>query len=196
MNRISKCIAESLEEQGIIKNSDLYICQYGLEAFISSFVEVGSILIISVLIGNFIEALLLFIAFIPLRLYAGGFHANTRLRCYLVSIGVYIVFTIILKTLPSNLYFITNLFGTGFNIIIVFLHAPVIHDNRTVSDIEKKHYRKFSIYICMVESIVILILTILNSNSSFAFSLLSGQIAVSFSMIAAIVKSKLQSETK
>ena len=86
MKNISSEIADMLWNQGIIQEDDVNTCKYGIDLFISSFLEILSILAIAIAFGNFIETTLLFVFFIPLRIYAGGYHADTKLKCYLISL--------------------------------------------------------------------------------------------------------------
>lgn len=191
MKSISGTIADTLWTQGIIQEEDIDTCRYGLDVFISSALEIASILIIAAFVGNFLEAVLLFTAFIPLRVYAGGYHADTKLKCYLISLGVYGIFTVVMNILPQGLYSAVNLLIAVFSLIMILIAAPVIHKNKAVNDIERKHYRKFSIWICSVETAAILLLTAIFPKSPYIVSLAIGQAAVTISMIAAIVKGKI-----
>lgn len=190
MKNISDAIADTLWTQGVIQKEDIDICRYGLDVFISSALEIASILMIAVFVGTFFESVLFFTAFVPLRVYVGGYHANTKLKCYLISLGVYGVFTVIMNILPQGAYSAVSLTITIFSLIMVLIAAPVIHQNKTVHEIEKKHYRKLSIWICAVETIIILLLTAVFPKSPYIVSLAMGQVAVTFSMIAAIIKGK------
>lgn len=191
MKNISESIARTLGNQGIISGEDVDNCRYGLDVFISSVLEIISILIISAAVGNFVETILFFVAFVPLRVYAGGYHADTKLRCYLVSLCVYAVFTIIMNFLPKEFYFVVNLTVTLISVILTLVSAPVIHKNKKINETERKYYRKFSIYICLVETTIILLLTVIFPMSSFAASLAFGQAAVTASMIASVIKRKI-----
>lgn len=62
---------------GIIKDTDRDKCSYGIDIMFSSIMQLLLILIISVFIGNIVETLLFFLMFIPLRIYAGGYHADS-----------------------------------------------------------------------------------------------------------------------
>ena len=104
MKNISDSVADMLWTQGIIQEDDIDKCKYGINIFFSSFFEIFSILLIAAFIGNFIETLLLFGAFIPLRIYAGGYHADTKMKCYLISLGMYGVLCIMTKYIPYNIY--------------------------------------------------------------------------------------------
>ena len=191
MSSISGMITDTLWNQGIIQEEDVNKCRYGLDIFISSVLEIVSILIIAAVIGNFFQTLLFFAAFIPLRVYAGGYHADTKLRCYFVSLAAYGVFTIAMYLLPIKAYLTAAVLATAFTVLVVLSIAPVIHKNKSVNDIERKYYRKFSIGICSVETAIVLLSAAVFPESRFAVSLAFGQAAVAFSMIAAVIQGKM-----
>lgn len=191
MKSISGAIAGALWNQGIIQEEDIDTCRYGLDIFISSTIEIISILLIAVFAGNFFETFLFFLAFTPLRIYAGGYHANTKLRCYLISLGVYCIFTMIMNMMLPDSYWKVNLLITLFSLSMVLISAPVIHKNKYTNKIELKYYRKFSIWICSTETIMILLLTVIFPKSPYIVSLAMGQAAVTISMISAHIKQKI-----
>ena len=137
MKSISSSIADTLETQGIIQKEDVDKCRYGLDILLSSVLEIISILVISAFVGNLVQTLLFFIAFVPLRIYAGGYHANTKLKCYLVSLGVYVVFTVIVMSMPYETCLIINLLSTMFSLFVVFIAAPMVNRNKNVNNIER-----------------------------------------------------------
>lgn len=191
MKGISDSIATELSSQGIIQKEDVDKCKYGLEVMLSSLLEILSILLLSVFVGNFLETLLLFAAFIPLRVYAGGYHANTKLKCYLISVAVYTVFTVTTYILPEELYLLISVLCTVFSLTMVFITAPIVHHNKSVNDIERKYYRKFSIIIVMAETMIILVTTAIFPVSKIGISLALGQFSVSLSMLVVVVKQQL-----
>ena len=191
MKSISGAIAGALWNQGIIQEEDIDTCRYGLDIFISSTIEIISILLIAVFAGNFFETFLFFLAFTPLRIYAGGYHANTKLRCYLISLGVYCIFTMIMNMMLPDSYWKVNLLITLFSLSMVLISAPVIHKNKYTNKIELKYYRKFSIWICSTETIMILLLTVIFPKSPYIVSLAMGRAAVTISMISAHIKQKI-----
>ncbi len=191
MKSISSSIADILGTQGIIQREDIDKCRYGLEIFLSSMLEITSILIISAFVGNFLETILLFTTFIPLRIYAGGYHADTKLKCYLVSLAVYVGFTVIMRLLPQEVYLIINIVSTVFSLLVVFIAAPVIHHNKSVNEIERMYYKKISRGICIGETVLIILLTTTMPTSKLVSSLACGQVAVTVAMVVAIIKEKL-----
>jgi len=79
-------------------------------------------------------------AYIPLRTYAGGYHAKTQLRCYVFSIlmlsaafgGIKLVHW------TDRGYFIIIL----CSVIIIILLAPLESENKPFNENEKAVYRK------------------------------------------------------
>ena len=192
MKNISGGIADVLFTQGVIQSDDIDKCKYGIDLFISSFLEIFSILIIAVFGGNFIETVLLFVFFIPLRIYAGGYHADTKMKCYLISLMMYGFSYVIASISPCKIYSVIDVCGTVFSLIVVLIKAPIIHDNKRVNDIERKNYRKISIEICLLETMIILLLTILIPEKIIVTYLMIGQVSVALSMLAAMLKNTLQ----
>ena len=192
MKNISGGIADVLFTQGVIQSDDIDKCKYGIDLFISSFLKIFSILIIAVFGGNFIETVLLFVFFIPLRIYAGGYHADTKMKCYLISLMMYGFSYVIASISPCKIYSVIDVCGTVFSLIVVLIKAPIIHDNKRVNDIERKNYRKISIEICLLETMIILLLTILIPEKIIVTYLMIGQVSVALSMLAAMLKNTLQ----
>lgn len=183
MEQLVDKFVHNLERLQIVQSKDTQLCKYGIEIFLSSVIEIISILLLSLFVGNIIETLLFFLMFVPLRIYAGGYHANTRLRCYFVSLGMYALFTVTLLTLPVSWYTITNVSCSLFSCFMIYAVSPVIHRNKSVSLQEKSHYRKISLKICLTETIIILFTTVLFPNNIFSCSMAMGQIAVIIGML-------------
>ena len=188
VKNISNGIADMLWTQGIIQEDDIDKCKYGIDLFISSFLEIISILAIAAFLGNFIETVLLFVFFVPLRIYAGGYHADTKLKCYFISLVMYGFSYTLANIIPSGMFVLINVIGTLFSLIMVLIMAPIIHINKNVNDIERRNYRKISIEICLVETTIILLLTMTIPKNIIVTYLTVGQVSVAISMLAAIMK--------
>lgn len=191
MNSISSCIAKFLGEEGVIDKNKVDICRYGLEVFASSTIMLLCILLIAIFAGNFLETIFFFMAFIPLRIYAGGYHANTKFRCFLTSLVVYFLFTFLLYIIPHEIYTTVCLGEIFFTLAVILLFSPVIHINKNVTKKEILHYRKKSIYICIIEIICIFSLILIFKNNHVALSLSLGQFSESMAVVAGVVKDLL-----
>lgn len=184
MQKLAQGTAERLVAQGIIREEDAPIYRYGLEAMYSSFLELLSILTLAALIGNFWQTVLFFAAFIPLRLYAGGYHASTRLRCFLTSLVVYAAFTIMLEIVPVAWFVPLAFIGGAVSFLIIWLFAPVIHQNHRSGLKHQVRFRRISIRICVVEVSAIIVGQILWSESALFFVALLGLLAETLSILA------------
>ena len=184
MQKLAQGTAERLVAQGIIREEDAPIYRYGLEAMYSSLLELLSILALAALIGNFWQTVLFFAAFIPLRLYAGGYHASTRLRCFLTSLVVYAAFTIMLEIVPAAWFVPLAFIGGAVSFLIVWLFAPVIHQNHRSGLKHQVRFRRISIRICVVEVSAIIVGQILWSESALFFVALLGLLAETLSILA------------
>lgn len=184
MQKLAQGTAERLAAQGIIREEDAPIYRYGLEAMYSSLLELLSILTLAALIGNFWQTVLFFAAFIPLRLYAGGYHASTRLRCFLTSLVVYAAFTIMLEIVPVAWFVPLAFIGGAVSFLIIWLFAPVIHQNHRSGLKHQVRFRRISIRICVVEVSAIIVGQILWSESALFFVALLGLLAETLSILA------------
>lgn len=188
MRNIAGNIAALLNANGIIQEDDMDTCRYGLEIFISSLLELTSILFISIFMDNFLETLLFFAAFIPLRVYAGGYHADTQIKCYMVSLGVYGLFTTLMRIVPTSWYTIIIYISIAMSLIIVLMLAPVRHTNKTLTPQETKIYREISVLICTIEAIIALFGSIMFEENTWITAFTLGLSAETLSMIAAVIK--------
>lgn len=188
MRNIANNIAALLTSHGIIQEDDTDKCRYGLEIFVSSLLELTSILFISIFMNNFGETVLFFAAFIPLRVYAGGYHADTQIKCYMVSLGVYGLFTTLMRIVPTSCYTIIIYISIAMSLIIVLTLAPVRHTNKTLTPQETKVYKEISVVICTIEAIIALFGSIMFEGNTWMVAFALGLSAETLSMIAAVIK--------
>ncbi len=190
---ISKKITNILADANIIKKEEIQQCQYGLDVFISSMLVVTSIVLLSALVGNVAHSVIFFLMFIPLRIFAGGYHASTKIRCYFVSLAVYILYTLATFYAPKGVYIPCGIVCTLISVVVVFEYAPIIHENKSVNYIEIKTFKKISRTICCVETGLILVLACLlkNEHKVYVLILALGQMAEVISIIVAVLQNKL-----
>lgn len=184
MNKVASKITEHLLLMDVIDQKDAAIYCYGLEVLLLSLLETISILCLALLVGNFFETLFYFAAFIPLRLFAGGYHASTRLRCYLLSLFVYGIFTWLLTVFPSEHRLLFSAVVAGFSAVMVFLFEPVIHVNRYWEEQEQMHYWKKSRQIVLIEMLIIFVCNIFQMRTA-AFIMALGLLSETLTFLAA-----------
>ena len=188
---ISQYISVTLSEVGIIQKNEVDICKYGIDYFIISVLEILSILVLSLFVGNFVNTLIYFIAFTPLRIYAGGYHADTKIRCYIILLAVYALFTIITDFFPNSYYMPIQFCSIILTIGVILKFSPVVQNHKNFNDIEIDFYKKVSIKIMMVESLIVSCGIFFIPHNKYILSFSLGELTVSLSMLAAVIKSKM-----
>ncbi len=85
---------------------------------------------IAIVFNALLEVLLLCITFVPLREYTGGYHANSRIGCNLLS-AIYIIVALLgIKYLPMVIHISQYILGEFVCAAIIFRYAPVATDKR------------------------------------------------------------------
>ena len=70
---------------GVLRQEDKSLYQYGYHIMIEYFLNVLAAVIIAVLFRAFEIVIIFTSAFMLLRSYAGGYHADSGLRCFVLS---------------------------------------------------------------------------------------------------------------
>ena len=78
--RLSERIADGFEKQRVITSEDKEIYRYGVQQGWNLLLNLLTTIVIGVVCGMFWESVLFIVAYMPLRSFAGGFHAKTHTR--------------------------------------------------------------------------------------------------------------------
>ncbi len=144
MNLISNKLVNKLIEYNLIKSEDKEIYTYGIKQMLFLSLNILTILILGIVSNKAFEIILFMITYIPIRIYAGGYHAKNHIRCYIFSILMLIVIIYILNiTLDINTILTT--FIVIISSIIISVLAPIEDINRSLDNEEKIVYRKRTI---------------------------------------------------
>ena len=163
--RLAGKIGNNLVHSGVINEEDAEIYIYGINQILVSVLNVSSALIIGLIFGVFPEIAVFMAAYIPLRSFAGGYHAITPLRCYVFSVIMLIVVSIGLKYLhiAEWIYYAVLVAAT----LVVLVLAPVEDRNKPLDEIEHKVYKRRTVIITAAELIIALLLKLLISDNLF-----------------------------
>ncbi len=162
--------------------TDVYV--YGAELFLSFVITTVIIAIIAVVTHTIWISIAHLIVFISLRRFTGGYHAQTHLKCKLITIAVYLAVIVSAHYIDINWFTYIVLLIVGNSII--FYKAPVENHNKPLTEREIKKFRLLSHIVFTLFSIGGIILSLfyqLLGNTVF-FSLLSviGSITVTVFM--------------
>lgn len=149
INSLSKKIANKFFDDNDKYEKEVYI--YGIELLISSAVSTSVILLIGLLTHTFFHSIIFLISFSAIRVYTGGYHSMTYLRCNIISALSYVaivVFQYLFCSFISNL--IVMLCGYIFTMLLAVIFAPIKHDNKELSKADIKKYKYLSLLMITV----------------------------------------------
>lgn len=165
------------------------ICQWGLSHILDTVWNIFTFLLVGFLLRMPIETIVFTVSYIPLRVYAGGYHAGTPFRCWIVSLIVLVISLLILRTV----YLYTILFAmlSILSVILIIIFMPVEDKNKPLEMWEKKKYKKKGILVLLLELSVAVILVLVYAEK-FAFSVSCSWLMLCLSLLLGILKNKLQ----
>ncbi|HDK7155511.1 TPA: accessory gene regulator B family protein [Clostridium botulinum] len=145
---ISKKIVDKLIDGGIITSDDKDLYTYGFHQGFLIIFNIFTTVVIGLLFKMVWESLIFLMAYIPLRSYAGGYHAKTPLRCYMCSIIIMIVVFLGIKFIYWNSFICSII--TFCTTSIIFILEPVEDRNKPLDQKEIDVYKKRTKVILLV----------------------------------------------
>lgn len=98
------------------------IMYYGMFVLVTNLASIISVLFIGDLLGEFKHTLMFIVSFIPLRLYIGGYHASTPIKCYVYFNVISSIFILLFK---ANINRVVLTFVTVLLLLVVFLQIYI-----------------------------------------------------------------------
>ncbi len=142
-------ITEKLASNNIISYEDKDLYTYGFQQGSLLLLNLITTIIIGLIFNMLWQCIIFSVAYIPLRSYAGGYHAKTQLRCYLFSVAMIIIVVLIIKYVPwfDLSIIIITLISSG----VILSLAPVEDSNKPLDSKEIQVYKKITRLILLFE---------------------------------------------
>lgn len=129
------------------------IYQYGLEIIISSLVTFLIVLGIGVILNMGMESIIFLMCFVPLRMAAGGYHANTYLKCNIyfstLTFGIFLLYRVTITYLGEYVLFLL----WSCSLVYMMIVAPVENENKKLTKELKKVAWKRVVIAMIIEGI-------------------------------------------
>lgn len=135
--RIEK-YSSNLISQISTSKEDREVLEYGLHQSLMILLNLLSVLICGFFWKLLLFGLLLFLTLFFLRPYAGGFHADTEIRCYMVSIGIINLVMAGVKFINMSDSIMIILYMGSF--LVIWKNAPVVNSINPLENIEILKY--------------------------------------------------------
>ncbi len=134
LNKSADLLVSLLEKHYRLSDEERPVYVYGFELLISTLSSMTTVFCISLLINNPCYALFFFLFFFTLRLFTGGYHAKTYLRCFITTNLVFI--STVLLTESALFLEIKGIFPIPVIIstAIIWIFSPIKNENHPCSD--------------------------------------------------------------
>ncbi len=185
MERIAKKLTAYIIGKGIVAESEERIYLYGFQMGL----ELISNLIVSILIAMKMDMLpqaaIFFIVFIPIRSYAGGFHFEKYLHCFILSVVTYVGVLELsqILTIAGEIHVVADV----VLLILVRYLFPVQNVRRMIDKDEKQYFSKKLQQILVADFVLIVVLLVLKKEDLLAVVSLT-LVLIVVSMIAGKIK--------
>lgn len=186
INRLSKSIAFLFAQKNIISNNELESYIYGFQLLLSIILNLSAISLIMIYSGEIKETILYIASTFILRHHTGGYHAKTPERCFVMTIGIYVLILFIISIVTTELsIIISGLLLPALIVIIKF--APIVHKNNPVKECNLYRHRQYSIIISILIACAVIIFVLVKQYTlSLVLSL--GIFQVSISLLVEKIK--------
>lgn len=140
IHSVALVIADFLFSKDAITEEEKEVCAYGMELIISGIISVALVLIIGLITGSIWYAVVYNIMMIVIRMYTGGYHADTHVGC---NVCYCMSFLISMALLRVQMYIKSDVeiwLVAMAGYLIIVLNAPLEHYNKKLTMKQKQDY--------------------------------------------------------
>lgn len=197
IHSLAEKMTDILLQHQVIEGEDCEIYTYGLELIVSNVINLISLLVLTILLGTYIESIVFLVFLIPIRLYAGGYHAKTYFRCNLVFVMIYLLVIGMIQITPTGIMVEIGVLVMCLSGGIIYKFSPVESEYNPLSTDEKNDYAQISRRILGVEMILIIVGFVLgNEWIKFVYVGCLTTLAVAMSIIISILQRRNDDENE
>ena len=163
MLTLSKKCAEILVRHGKISDAQINLYKYGFELLFSTAITLGFILLLSVFGGYVSQIIIFLLYFIPIRIVAGGYHAKSYGRCFVLTNFISISCIEISRYMwEIKSIFVEILLVVSFAAACKYIwdNAPIIPNRYKEKTNRYDVNRRYAHSIIVLEGVVVVFLTI------------------------------------
>lgn len=164
LHSLSKRIAFFVCEKTDLLPLEIYV--YGFELIISSIIETSALLLVGFLIGKIIETMLFLFSFSSIRFFSGGYHANSYLKCFAVTLVNYFLVLFLYNKLIDfsvNIILVFSLVTFILSLILFIKVCPVKSKGKTI--LNYKMQKRLSVIALCINMALVMVLFYILKNS-------------------------------
>lgn len=160
MEALSEKIIANMIKSGVSIEADREIYVYGLTQLFRTLLNVFSTVIIGFCMGMLAESVVFVICLMLIRSYSGGYHSDSPIRCYLISVIAVIMALGSIKLSIWNEYLSALVMVVSVGILL--LYAPIGHRNKQLEEIEILIYKRRLKWILLLLTVAFMMFVLVN----------------------------------
>lgn len=172
----------------IIEENKAVICKWGISHILDTIFNIATFLIIGILFKMPIETIIFTLGYIPLRIYAGGYHAKTPFRCWCLS-NIILAVSLVIVQNAKKCYIAFGVLSL-IAIVVLIVLMPVEDLHKPLDQNDRKKYKKRGVAILAVE-ICLSVVWVLLHHSQISIVLNSIWVLLSVMLILGVIKNTL-----
>ena len=192
MDRIAKGLTDYVIRKGMIEETERNIYEYGFTLTM----EVGLFVLVSLFLTlylhMFVEGVLFFVIFAPLRSYAGGLHLEKYHSCFVLSCLTFFGILLTSRYIRIPTYF--SLIAFFLLEMSVYAFYPVENINREVDKEEDTYFRKKLKLFLIFDMFIVLVCAALQKDR-YIIVIVATFLMVAVTMILGKYKNKKMSDS-
>lgn len=164
MDKLIDTIMEKLLSGGYVREDEADIVRFGLELNIMKAIISAAMLVAAVIFGGAASALVFMAVYPPLRSCCGGYHAKTRIACFILSMAVMSLVIAASRFMPARASLPAALAMSLTGLLLIILLAPVESKNKPFDSVERRVFRRRSLIAAALSAALIAVLVILQAR--------------------------------
>lgn len=151
LGSLSKKVVDRLLIDEGTEKEDYEIYLFGMEQLLTVIIDFLTAILLGVVFGEVIQTVIFVLSFMIMRSYAGGFHASTPFKCYLLTSLTIIIVLSVMKCIEADIAVLAGMLFVAS--MVIWLLAPVDTENKTIDDVEFVVYRRKTRIVWSIEVI-------------------------------------------
>lgn len=190
IQKLSSVCAKNIISLGKVHNINEAVLRYGCELILTSIIGLLIMVGLSMLIGYPLAWVFFVMGFAPLRTTAGGYHADSHIRCYTVTSVMFLMGVLTVYEIRWSHF--TYLAVSLFTAIMVGFLAPVEAMNKPLSAKRYRLNRNRSLILIFINCVIAVIFAMLELVSEEANMYYAGIFFASTSLVMGKIKNSLK----
>lgn len=166
IQKLASQVADYFIKKDIFKDTEREVYIYGFDLMISGLMNVLLVLIAGIILNSLTYALIFVFVMITVRMYTGGYHADTHIMCNIIFLSAFLVSIATLNVI--NYFSISWIiwFLQCIGLILVTRFVPLENRNKKLSDEQKERYKKIGITLYLTDIVIAVIFNIIGRIGS------------------------------